>query len=91
MIFQDAENFTSFSKKAERMTDITPDGGVKKKIKAFGAESEGPVPPHGTVTIHYSCYLEDEPEPYDSTRLRNKAERFRVDDGKLLPGDVTGS
>lgn len=38
------------------------------------------------VTIHYSLYLEDQDEPYDSTILRGRPERFKLDDGRLLPG-----
>ena len=51
-----------------------------------GLESFGAVPDRGTVTIHYSMYLECQDEPFDSTTLRGRAERYRLDDGRLIPG-----
>ncbi len=38
------------------------------------------------MTMHYSLYLEGQDEPYDSTILRNRAERHRLGQGGLLPG-----
>ena len=51
-----------------------------------GIESAGAVPDHATVTIHYSLFLEGLDEPFDSTVLRGQAERYKLDDGRLLPG-----
>ena len=42
--------------------------------------------PKSTVTIHYSLSLEAQDEPYDSSTLRGRAERYLLDDGRLLPG-----
>ena len=55
-------------------------------MKRPGIQSLGQVPDHATVTIHYSLYLEYQDEPYDSSVLRGRAERYKLDDGRLLPG-----
>jgi len=83
----DGSGDTSFEAKGRRMTAVTDDGGVKKRVIKPGLECEGAVPNGGTVTVHYNLYLEGcEDEPFDSTRIRGKAERFKLDDGQLLPG-----
>ena len=51
-----------------------------------GWRTLGLPPDAGTVTIHFSCYLEDTDEPYDSSILRGRPERFKLDDGRLIPG-----
>lgn len=51
-----------------------------------GLLSEGTPPNSGTVTIHYTLFLEHQDEPYDSTKLRGQCERFKLDDHRLLPG-----
>ena len=51
-----------------------------------GLLSEGNPPDSSTVTVHYSLYLENQDEPYDSTVLRGRAERFKLDSGGVLPG-----
>ena len=80
------EDCGSFEEKALRMTDVLPDGGVKKKIIKPGLECDGVVPEAGTVTVHYSLFLEDQDEPYDSSKVRGKCERFKLDDGQLFVG-----
>ena len=63
------------------MKDITGDGGVLKKVLTNGL---GPTVPEGAlVRVHYNGYLEYSDEPYDSSRLRNKEQQF-----KLGKGDV---
>lgn len=51
-----------------------------------GLETFGCVPDRGTVVVHYSLYLEGQDEPCDSTTLRGRAERYRLDVGSLLLG-----
>jgi len=51
-----------------------------------GLMSEGEVSQCATVTVHYSLYLEDEDEPFDSTVLRGRAERFKLDSDMLVEG-----
>merc|ERR1711981_994967 len=40
----------------------------------------------GSITIHYSLSIEGQDEPFDSTYLRGKCERHRLDDNRLIPG-----
>lgn len=62
------------------MKDLTGDGGVLKKILTPGL---GPVVTKGSmVRVHYNGYLEYSDEPYDSSRLRNKEQQFRLGRGK---------
>lgn len=82
----DNDDRSLFERKARKMTNVIPDGGVKKRILTPGLESDGLVPDKGTVTLHYSLCLEDQDEPFDSTYLRGRPERYRMDDGQLLPG-----
>ncbi len=63
------------------MEDIAGDGGVLKKVLTSGL---GPTVPEGAmVRVHYNGYLEYSDEPYDSSRLRNREQQF-----KLGRGDV---
>ena len=59
---------------------------VFMKVLKQGLETTGEVPNRATITIHYSLYLEGQDEPYDSSILRGKCERYILDDGQLLPG-----
>lgn len=77
---------TEFEIRAKRMFNVLDDGGVKKKVLKQGLETTGEVPNRATITIHYSLYLEGQDEPYDSSILRGKCERYILDDGQLLPG-----
>ena len=71
------------------MADLTADGGVKKRMKkAGGGES---VMDGAEVHIHYNGYLEHHDEPFDSTRLRNKKQVVRLDNGHLIPGRRAGA
>ena len=63
------------------MEDVTGDGKVLKKVLSVGV---GPVVPDGAmVRVHYNGYLEYSDEPYDSSRLRNKEQQFRLGRGLL--------
>ena len=80
------EDESSFEKIGQKMTNVTPDGGVKKRIIKGGVEMDGSIPEKGSITIHYSMRLEYQDEPFDSSYFRGRAERYRLDDGQLLPG-----
>ncbi|KAK7075718.1 Inactive peptidyl-prolyl cis-trans isomerase fkbp6, partial [Halocaridina rubra] len=71
-----------FEKLARHMEDISGDGGVFKKLVWPG--SGGDIPKSATITFHYNAFLEDTDEPFDSTYLRNKPEKKRLDE--CLPG-----
>lgn len=63
------------------MKDITGDGGVLKKVLTTGV---GPTVPDGAmVRVHYNGYLEYSDEPYDSSRLRNKEQQFKLGQGDV--------
>ncbi len=51
-----------------------------------GLESFGHVPDNATVTVHYCLFNELDDVPFDSTRLRGRPEKFRLDSGTVLPG-----
>lgn len=67
-----------------KMLDLTPDGGVKKKMVRPGGGVE--VMEGAEVHIHYNGYLEHHDEPFDSTRLRNKKQVVQLGHGNLIPG-----
>ena len=75
-----------FKKIKKSMADITParDGGVLKRTKKAGIQSQPAVPERAVVTIHYSFYLEHQDEPFDSTLIRGKAEKHKIGVGQLL-------
>ena len=77
---------SEFEIKAKKMVNVSDDGGVKQKILRSGLQCAGSVPDRATITVHYSLYLEGQDEPYDSSVLRGKCERYILDDGHLLPG-----
>ena len=37
-------------------------------------------------SVHYNGYLEYSDEPYDSSRLRNQMQQFRLGQGEVIPG-----
>lgn len=82
----DKEGLELFEVMQRRMEDITEtqDGGVHKKIMKHGA---GPIVPDGAlVRVHYNAYHEMEAEPFDSTRLRQQPEKFRLGLGAQVEG-----
>jgi len=82
----DEEEDEDFANKAKKMINVTEDGKIKKKLLSAGIMSDGLPPVRGTVTIHYSFYFEGQDEPFDSSVLRGRPERFRLDDGRMIPG-----
>ena len=57
-----------------------------KRVVKEGLLSQGTVPERAVVKIHFSLFLEGQDEPYDSTRLRGKAEKHRIGHNNLLEG-----
>lgn len=69
---------------AKKMTNLTSDGGVKKRILRAGY---GTTPPTlSLVKIDYNAYVEYEAVPFDSTYSRNKKQEFTLDNGDVLLG-----
>ena len=66
---------------AKGMVDLTDNGSVFKKILHPG--TGGVVPEGSIVRVHYNGYLEYSDEPYDSSRLRNKQQQFRLGNGNF--------
>ena len=85
---EDEDEEETFVDMAKRMTSLTDDGEVKKKLIFRGDQGQGCPPPRATVTIHYSLYLEDNDEPFDSSVLRGRPERFRLDVGSMIAGEA---
>ena len=67
---EDDDDEDDFEKRARKMTSLTPDGGVKKKILRGGVVMDGDIPEKGSVTIHYTSRLEHQDEPFDSSYFR---------------------
>lgn len=78
------DNSEPFEKLARQMEDVSGDGGVLKL--EVGPGIGGDIPSEAVVIFHYSAFLEYSDEPFDSTHLRNKPERKRLDGSGLLPG-----
>ncbi|BES88021.1 FKBP-type peptidyl-prolyl cis-trans isomerase [Nesidiocoris tenuis] len=56
-----------FTELAEKMTDVTPDGKLKKLILAVGTDT---IQEKSLVNVHYNFFLENSKMPFDSTYLR---------------------
>jgi len=69
-----------------KMTPVTTDCGVLKRIIRSGLEIHGKVPAGATVTIDYSMSLESQDEPFDSSVLRGRPERYKLGEGRLIQG-----
>ncbi|XP_047472253.1 inactive peptidyl-prolyl cis-trans isomerase FKBP6-like [Penaeus chinensis] len=88
-IFEDEESASEeegepFRKLARRMEDMTGDGGVLKMIVQPGIG--GDIPDNATIIFHYSAFLEYLDEPFDSSYLRKKPEKNKIDSGNIIPG-----
>ena len=55
-------------------------------MKHRGIQSQGPPPQGSWVTIHYNLWFEGQDESYDSTFVRGIPEKYKINDGRLLPG-----
>nr|CAB3246474.1 inactive peptidyl-prolyl cis-trans isomerase FKBP6 [Phallusia mammillata] len=80
----DLEDVSWFKRILASMVNVTDDGGVKKSIKKEGV---GMVVTNGArVSAHYSGYLEDLDEPFDSSQLRNRTLQINLGNGEVIPG-----
>ena len=86
------EDLTEFEQLKRDMEDVTEskDGGVLKSVIRDGFQTEGCVPPGATVTVHYSLSLEGQDEPFDSTVLRGRPERYKLDNSHMFEGLEVG-
>lgn len=67
------------------MQDLTEGTGrVLKRVLRPGVG--GVVPEGAMVRVHYNGYLEYSDEPYDSSRLRNRQQQFRLGKGRSCEG-----
>ena len=82
------EDLTEFEALKRKMFDISEgsDGGVMKRVLMEGYQTYGSVPEDSTITIHYSLKLEGQDEPFDSSVLRGRPERYKLKDGQLIAG-----
>ena len=85
-IIEEAEYLNDFESVRRLMTNVTGDGGVMKRVIKEGIQTAGSVPDNGTIKIHYSMHLEGQDEPYDSSILRGKPEKYKIGEGQLLIG-----
>ena len=46
---------------------------LRRGLSTFGAP-----PAKATVTVHYTMFFENQDEPFDSSELRGRAERYKV-------------
>jgi len=87
---EDDDDLSEFEQVGRKMKDISPTGykpgTLMKKELSGGIRTEGCTPDNSTVTLHYSLSLEGQDEPFDSSLLRGRSERYRLDRGQLLPG-----
>lgn len=68
---------------AAEMTSVDKQNLVKKMILA---EGKGPVvDPEATVILHYNMYYEGQPQPFDSTYVREEPLRIRYKEA-VIPG-----
>lgn len=77
-----------FDRKASKMENVTPDGGVKKKFLHCSQRGAKRPPEVGWITVRYTMFLEHADEPFDSTETRRsgRPERRRIGMGEQLPG-----
>jgi len=81
------EDLSEFEAALKQMHDISNGHeGVMKRVLTVGHQTFGNVPPNATITIHYHLQLEGQDEPFDSSILRAKPERYKLGDGQLIQG-----
>jgi len=80
--------FESFEEMAKTMKDLTEDGGVKKAVLR---EGEGElVSDTDIIKIHYTGYVENSDEPFDSTYLKNSPFKLKLCEKRLVLGFQIG-
>ena len=90
-IVDEDEFLNDFETLRQHMTQVTTDGGVMKRILQEGLRLAGSVPEDGVVKVHYSMYLEAQDEPFDSSLLRGKPEKYYIGgSGQLIAGMEMG-
>ncbi|XP_063218145.1 inactive peptidyl-prolyl cis-trans isomerase FKBP6 [Bacillus rossius redtenbacheri] len=77
-----------FERIASKMTNVTGCGKVRKQVLRPGEGS--PVPENAAVVIHYNAFIEHFDEPFDSTYLRGKPDRFTLSSDAVIPGLQAG-
>lgn len=73
-----------FKELKEQMTPVTEDSGVMKQLIKWGVGVI--IPDKSVVIVHYDAFLENQKNPFDSTRLRNRPYKFLLGDGAIIPG-----
>ncbi|XP_015916772.2 inactive peptidyl-prolyl cis-trans isomerase FKBP6-like [Parasteatoda tepidariorum] len=76
--------YEPFSVYKERMEPVTSDKKILKEVMKRGSGIL--IPDKSVVMMHYDAYLENQEEPFDSTRLRKRPYKFLFGDNNLLPG-----
>lgn len=82
-----AELLIPFDEKIVNMEEIEPQGVYKRIIN----RGSGPViKPNNAIVYHYTAYLENLDEPFDSSILRGKPHYHRLDQDSMVPGLMIG-
>ncbi|KAL3286894.1 hypothetical protein HHI36_001381 [Cryptolaemus montrouzieri] len=69
---------------AKEMTDLIPDGGVKKRVLR---EGYGETPADlAVVKVDYNAYVEYEAQPFDSTYARRRKHEFIINNCDVIEG-----
>ncbi|MEN2497031.1 MAG: Inactive peptidyl-prolyl cis-trans isomerase fkbp6 [Marteilia pararefringens] len=83
-----SKNFECFSDLSKNMTPLTLDRGVLKEVMRIG---EGDlIKTTDFVTMNYTGYIEGQDEPFDSTYLRDRKFRTKIDEKRVILGFQMG-
>jgi len=69
----------------ERMVPLTADSGVLKWTKRKG-KNDRKLPEKACVTCYYEMSIEGQDEPFDSSIIRGRPERFKLDCRQMILG-----
>lgn len=84
-IIRDFDITEEWSDLKEKMTALTADGGVLKWTKRNG-KNDIKLPNKASITCYYEMLVEGQDEPFDSSIIRGRPERFKLDSDQILPG-----